>query len=143
MSKRAVEISYELLKDFITQGYKIESAECLQGVPEDAICVEMFQNELYPSIVMVFDSVNWETKPLKSFVSCPISGQVPRFDVQFKSHYYKEPFGTTLTVNGNRFRIESKMPMSIMADRKNKQTGVLYGGSLSAIGDWAEIEELT
>ena len=144
MSKRAVEISYELLKEFITQGYKLEVVECLQGIPEDAVLVEMFPKAtLNPIIVMVFDSPLWDSEPSKYTASCPISGKVPLHNIQFREHYHKELYGTTLTVNGDRFLIESKMPVQVKAESKNNHTGVLYGSVLAKAGHWVEIEELT
>jgi len=143
MSKRAVTISYEMFKEIITKGYMIELIECLDGIPEDAVLVEMFPDLFQVCVVLVFDSKHWEGEPIGHAIDCPINGTVPCQDVKHKKFVYKNRPSKTLNIDGERFKLTSKTPISIMRDINNKTNNNIEYYMFSDIGEWGEIEELT
>lgn len=143
MSKRAVTISYEMLKEFLVKGNMFELVECIEGIPEDAICIELFPDPIKPWIIMVLDSVNWEGEPNSWTSNCPISGTVPCQDVKYKRFIHCNRPSEVLNVNGQRFKITSKTPIQILHDISNDKNNKVEYSTFCYGGDWQEMEMLT
>lgn len=83
MSKRAVRMDYELLREFIVEGAVFGSTECIEGIPEDATFVGIFLS-LLPILILVVDSDSWDNEPSEHTVECLGHGSVPIQEVLFK-----------------------------------------------------------
>ena len=143
MSKRAVTFSYEMIKEIITKGYMIELVECLEGIPGDAVLIEMFPDLLQVCVVLVFDSKHWEGEPTGYTRDCPINGTVPCQDVKHKKFVYKNRPSGILNVNGQRFQITSRTPVCISQDVDNDENNHIEYYMFSGVGEWIEMEKLT
>jgi hypothetical protein len=66
MERRAVMVSHELWKQIMTQGYESGGITCVQGLPEDAELVGVFDkfnstSAQLPDVAFVFKSGSWTT----------------------------------------------------------------------------------
>ena len=82
MEERVVEISYELWKQMLTQGYTSGGYRCVEGLPQDAKLIEVFWKEngpgRLPSLCAAFLAEEW-TGPDWQYTI-----QSPRTAVEYK-----------------------------------------------------------
>jgi len=59
--RRAVQISHELWKQMMTQGYTTGGLRCVKGLPEGATLIDAWIDDRRgpPDLVFVFESDNW------------------------------------------------------------------------------------
>ena len=66
MEERAVEISYELWKQMLTQGHTSGGYQCVHGLPQDARLIEVFWKEngpeRLPSLCAAFLAEQWPSE---------------------------------------------------------------------------------
>jgi len=65
MEKRAVQVSHELWKQIMTEGYTAGGVKCIKGLPEDAELVSVIDYAAWPKpdLLFVFESENWAGPP--------------------------------------------------------------------------------
>ena len=144
MSKRAVIMSYALITDILTRDYVIERIECVKGVPASATLVEMIPLPgIDIAIVLVYDSDEWETEPdFRYPVISPKYGLLPVEEIDHRANLHQGCYSKALSVGGERFKITSKMPISVSADVKNHRDSYLASGPFAVLGEFTDIEEL-
>lgn len=145
MSKRAVTISYEMLKEFLVKDYMIELIECLEGIPEDSVCIAMFPGSIDATVTMVFESDNWDNEPSEHTVYHHSVGTVHCHNVEYKKFFADKQYAKVIDVNnGDRFIVTSKTPIRIRTHKSNHSCSILDArDAYFAKGTWLEIEELT
>jgi hypothetical protein len=145
MSKRAVTISYEMLKEIITKGYMIELVECLEGVPEDAVLVDMFPDTLRMWVVMVFDSENWEGEPDSDTRDSPVHGIVPCHWIKHRKYATNKPYTKSIEFGNNAdYLVQSKTPIRVRAWKHNSwRHPTIDSRPIVNEIDYVDMEELT
>lgn len=76
VTKRAVTFSYALVRDFISGNSRIEHFEVTNGIPKDAVLVEMFPHPESGGISLIFESESWQGETMEVWVIAPKSGKV-------------------------------------------------------------------
>lgn len=97
MEKRAVQVSHELWKQIMTQGYTSGGVRCVEGLPEDARLVESFAREeqfiigddgrveMRSDPVFVFESDKWTTPTPERTVVNAVRETIPVFHPVFRT----------------------------------------------------------
>jgi hypothetical protein len=97
MPKRAVLVSFQLWKEWLTQGFKVRDIECTNGLPENAVLVQTFFGSLgsvlVPTAVAVFDSPSLEPYCDGEYtVITPEGEKIPVFDPEFTVREWREQY---------------------------------------------------
>lgn len=82
MNKRhlaMVEVSNHLIIEMLTQGYKSNGFECVNGIPSDAVYVHSFTDEQRACTYFVFSH--------DSFPIVGLGGIIPIIDVTLEEYY--------------------------------------------------------
>ena len=89
---RAVQISYELWLDWITQGYERDGVRCVKGVPEGARLIGLFpvnyravvEGAIPVDLVMVVEGENWSTAAEEYTIDTPWDETCPVMMIKFE-----------------------------------------------------------
>ena len=70
MESRAIQVSHELWKEMMTQGYESSGLKCIKGLPRNAKLVFAFYHRmtLVPDPVYVFESEAWDSPVPEYFI---------------------------------------------------------------------------
>lgn len=91
MPKRAVMVSFELWKEWMTQGFMSGGLECIKGLPGDAVLLDLFPRQYgvigTPELIAVFESASFEPLQEDEYtITAPSGETLPTFTPMFKSH---------------------------------------------------------
>lgn len=109
MPKRAVMMSFELWKEWITQDAKFTHIECITGIPKDAVLLGTFFGQQggieVPELVMVFESSDFEpVKDGEYLVTAPDGTKFATFTPVFHQRYPREEYNVISWREGDKKR---------------------------------------
>jgi hypothetical protein len=100
MPKRAVLVSFQLWKEWLTQGFRASNIECTKGLPEDAVLLGTFEKPsvirgvvTVPELVAVFESPSLEPyRDGEYTVTTPDGDELPLITPEFTVRELREQY---------------------------------------------------